>query len=195
MIFEETYLKDVYVIKLEPYYDERGYFVRLFCDEEFKAISFNKNFVQINHSSNKHQYTFRGFHYQVPPFSETKLIRCVSGRLIDYIIDLRKNSPTYLQSYSVELSEENSKMILIPDGFAHGYLTLENNTSLIYFHTEFFKPGYYDGFRYSDPQLEIKLPVAPKVISTRDSTWPLMRKRAFPGLELNYDTLSDVVST
>ncbi len=190
MIFEETYLKDAYIVNLEPHTDKRGYFARLYCKDEFNEIGFKKEFVQINQSLNKHKHTFRGFHYQVPPFSETKLIRCVSGGIIDFIIDIRKDSPTFLKSFSVELSERNSRMLLIPDGFAHGFLTLEDNTSILYFHTEFFAPGYDNGLRFSDPELHIDFPFSPEIISEKDLEWPLIKERSFSGLEIKNTTVS-----
>jgi dTDP-4-dehydrorhamnose 3,5-epimerase len=176
MKFIKTSLQDLYLVQINSLKDDRGFFARTFCKEEFLAIGFNQEFVQFNHSFNTLKGTIRGMHYQKPPFAETKLIRCVQGRVYDVAVDLRKNSPTYLQSFGAELSDENLTCILIPQGFAHGFQTLENNTSLIYHHTNFFTPNTEGGIRYNDPALGIqwKLPVAS--ISPRDLIHPLINK-------------------
>jgi dTDP-4-dehydrorhamnose 3,5-epimerase len=184
MDFKETPLKDAYVIHLKPFTDERGYFVRMFCKDEFSKIGFNKEFVQMNHAMNKHNHTFRGFHFQFPPFSETKLIRCVSGKVQDYIIDIRRNSPTFLQSFTIELSESSHQVLLVPEGFAHGYVTLRKNSGLIYFHTAFYKPGFDSGLRYNDPRLDVKLPVTPEIVSEKDLNYPFIDDLKFNGLEI-----------
>ena len=184
MDFHETYLKDAYVINLDPHVDMRGSFVRLFCKDEFKAIGFKKKFVQINYVVNKHKQTFRGFHFQLPPYAETKLIRCVQGKVQDYIIDIREGSPTFLKSFTIELSENNLQMLLIPKGFAHGYITLEDNSTLIYFHTALYKPGYESGLRYNDTSLNIGLPAEPEIISERDLLWPLINESMFNGIQI-----------
>ncbi|MCB0805043.1 MAG: dTDP-4-dehydrorhamnose 3,5-epimerase family protein [Bacteroidales bacterium] len=182
MTFNEIHLRNAFLIKLSPFEDERGYFVRMYCKKEFKEIGFNKEFVQVNHSLNKFRHTFRGFHYQIPPFSETKLIRCMSGKVRDYIIDIRKNSPTFLQHFAIDLSADKAEMILVPEGFAHGYITLEDNSGLVYFHTEFYKPGFEGGLRHNDPELKINLPFNPKIISDRDTEFPLISESQFEGL-------------
>lgn len=187
MNFQETPLRKSFVIHLDPKIDFRGYFVRIFCKEEFEKIGLEKEFVQINYASNKHKYTFRGFHYQVPPFSEIKLIRCVSGRVQDFIIDIRKDSPTFLKSFSIELSENIQQMLLVPDGFAHGYITLEENSALIYFHTAFYKSGYEGGLNYNDPALDIHMPAVPEFISERDLHWPSIKESRFRGLKIKDD--------
>ena len=184
MIFQETPLRKSYVIQLDPKIDFRGFFVRMFCKDAFKKIGFEKEFVQINYAGNMHKYTFRGFHFQHPPFCETKLIKCVSGKVQDYIIDLRKGSSTYLQNFTLELSENDFQMLLVPEGFAHGYLTLEDNSNLIYFHTEFFKPGFDDGLRFNDPVLKIKLPEIPEIISEKDIKYSFVEESNFAGLKL-----------
>jgi dTDP-4-dehydrorhamnose 3,5-epimerase len=174
MIFSETKFKDVYVIEPEPFIDERGMFTRVHCEKEFKVIGHEKPFVQINHSINKKKATFRGLHYQVPPFSEIKLIRCISGKVFDVVVDIRKESKTFLQYFGLELSEKNMKMLYIPEGFAHGFITMQNNTQLIYHHTSFYKPGHEAGLRYDDPKLKIVLPIEPQIITEKDKNHPLI---------------------
>lgn len=183
MIFTETKLSGAFLIKPEPFVDERGLFARVYCKDEFTKINFHDEFVQFNHSVNKIKGTFRGFHYQLPPFSEVKLIRCVRGKVFDVIVDIRKNSKTFLKHFSVELSEENMKMLLIPKGFAHGFLTLEDNSHMIYHHTEYYKPGFEGGLRFDDPLLKIDLPELPKIISEKDKNNPLITN-TFKGIEI-----------
>jgi dTDP-4-dehydrorhamnose 3,5-epimerase len=122
----------------------------------------------MNHSFNSEKYTWRGFHYQNPPFQETKAIRCVQGKVLDCVLDLRADSKTYLKVFQVELSVENNKMLFIPKGFAHGFLTLEDNSELIYLHDEFYQPEFEDGVRFDDIKINFQLPIYPKVISDRD---------------------------
>ena len=165
----------------EPIVEERGWFARTFCRREFSQIGFEKEFVQINHSYNKDQGTLRGFHYQMAPKLEAKLIRCVGGRVLDYAVDLREGSDTFLQNVSVELSAENQKMILIPEGVAHGFISLSDHSALIYHHTEFYSKEWERGIRYDDPLLNIKLPVPVKAISERDKTHEFL-PRSFSGV-------------
>ncbi|MEQ1664694.1 MAG: dTDP-4-dehydrorhamnose 3,5-epimerase family protein [Bdellovibrionales bacterium] len=186
MKFFETGLQGVHIIELDPISDERGSFVRTYCKNEFTEIGFEESFVQCNQSYNKKKGTWRGLHYQVPPWEETKLIRCVSGRVLDFVVDLRKGSATYLKSFSVELSHKNMKMILIPGGFAHGFLTLEPDSVLLYQHTQYFEKSAERGLRYDDPLLNVKMnielygPIA--VISDRDQSYEYLGKE-FKGIE------------
>lgn len=168
MIFQETLLKGAFLIDLEPFSDERGMFARTFCEKEFAQIGHQKRFVQFNHSLTKEKGTLRGMHYQHPPCAEIKLIRCVRGRVLDVIIDIRKGSPTFLQSISAELSSENMKMIYVPEGFAHGFQTLEDNSALIYHHSAFYAPDYEGGLHYADPALKIQWPLTPKNVTKKD---------------------------
>lgn len=184
MIFQETTLKNAYVINLSPFVDTRGYFTRLFSKDEFRQIGFNEEIVQINQAFNKHRLTFRGFHYQKPPFSESKIICCIEGKIQDYIIDIRKGSTTFLKSFTVELSEQNDLMILVPKGFAHGYLTLTKNTRLVYFHTSFYTPGFEGGIRYNDKSLGVEFPYKPKIISEKDLCYPFIENLSFEGIEV-----------
>ena len=170
----ESSIKGLFIIQLTSFKDERGFFARTFCKDLFLKIGFNEEFVQFNHSFNTLKGTIRGMHYQKPPFAESKLIRCVQGSVYDVAIDLRKNSPTYLQYFGAELSAENLKCILIPKGFAHGFQTLEDNTSLIYHHTNYYTPNTEAGIRYNDPVLNIPWTLPAVSISPKDLIHPLI---------------------
>lgn len=174
MQFIETPLKGLYLIQLNMVKDDRGFFARTFCKEQFATIGFDKEFVQFNHSFNTLKGTIRGMHYQKPPFAETKLIRCVQGSVYDVAVDLRKDSPTYLQSFSAELSADNMTCILIPEGFAHGFQTLEDNTGLIYHHTSYYTPNTEGGVRYDDTALNIHWPLPTINISLKDLSYTLI---------------------
>lgn len=174
MTFEKTSLEGLFVVKPNIFTDERGFFSRTFCKKEFAEIGFEKDFVQFNHSFNSKKGTLRGMHFQVAPFTETKLIRCVEGRVWDVVVDFRKDSKTYLQYFGIELSKQNMYSVLIPDGFAHGFVTLEDNSSLIYHHTEYYTPNVESGILYSDPSIGIKWPVSITVISQKDTSYSLI---------------------
>lgn len=178
MIFEETYLKGAYVVSLELVNDERGGFARTFCKKEFSKINHSKEFVQINHSYNTHKGTVRGMHFQVAPYQEIKLIRCVKGAVLDVIVDLRKNSPTFLKHFAIELSEENKKMIYVPEDFAHGFQTLTKNAELIYHHTQYYTPGSDSGIRFDDPTLNIKWPLEAVMVSNKDKNYKLIDNKS-----------------
>ena len=181
MTFSETPLKGAYIITPEPVVDSRGSFARIYCKKEFQAIGHEKEFVQSNLSVNSKKFTFRGLHYQSPPFSEIKLIRCNKGKVLDMIIDIRKDSETFLEHFSIELSGDNMKILYVPEGFAHGFLTLEDDTQMTYHHTAFYEPGYESGLRYDDPALGITLPEKPMVISEKDNNHPFINKH-FKGI-------------
>ncbi|MDX2172127.1 MAG: dTDP-4-dehydrorhamnose 3,5-epimerase [Bacteroidota bacterium] len=174
MIFEETKLKGAYVISLQLLTDNRGGFARTFCKNEFAKIGHTKDLVQLNHSYNTHKGTIRGMHFQLPPYQEIKLIRCIRGSVLDVIVDLRKESPTFLQHISVELSAENKKMIYVPENFAHGFQTLEDHCELIYHHTEFYTPQADSGIRFDDPTLKIDWPLPPAMVSDKDKNYKLI---------------------
>jgi dTDP-4-dehydrorhamnose 3,5-epimerase len=176
MEFVKTDLEGLYIIKPKLIEDERGLFTRTYCKNESLAVGLKTDFVQFNHSFNKKRGTVRGMHYQMPPYSEIKLIRCVQGRVIDVAVDIRRNSPTFLKSVAVELSVENMLSILIPTGFAHGFQTLEDNTSLIYHHTEFFQADANAGLRPDDPELSIRWPLPFVNISEKDKTQKLINQ-------------------
>jgi len=180
MEFIESPIKDLYIIKLKSSNDERGFFARTFCKKQFSNIGFNKEFVQFNHSFNKLKGTIRGMHYQKPPFSETKLIRCIQGSIYDVAIDLRKGSSTYLKSFGIELSSDNMICILIPEGFAHGFQTLVDDTALIYHHTNYYTPNTEGGVKFDDKILNIKWPLPPYNISSKDSSYSYINENFKP---------------
>ncbi len=174
MIFTETILNGSYVIELNAFTDERGWFARTYCKNEFSAIGHHDEWVQMNHSFTNNNGTIRGMHFQLPPFSEIKLVRCIAGAVYDVIIDLRKNSATFLQSFGVELSAQNKKMIYIPAGFAHGFQALSNDCELIYHHSQFYTTGAEGGIKYNDPKINISWPLAVTNISERDNQHNLL---------------------
>jgi dTDP-4-dehydrorhamnose 3,5-epimerase len=177
MKFIETPLKGLYIIQIETLKDNRGLFARTFCKEQFSEIGFEKEFVQFNHSANTLKGTIRGMHYQKPPFSEAKLIRCVQGSVYDVALDLRKDSPTFLQYFGAELSAQNFKSILIPEGFAHGFQTLKDNSALIYHHTNYYSPNTEGGIRFNDPAINVHWPLPPANISPKDLSYPLVNPK------------------
>ena len=172
MVFKETKLKGAYVVELDPIQDVRGYFARSFCVEEFKMYGLNEHIVQCNISCNKAKGTLRGMHFQMAPHEEAKLVSCTRGAMYDVIIDLRKESPTYMEWFSLELSEANKNMIYIPEGFAHGFQTLEDNTSVFYQMTEFYHPECARGIRCNDPAFNIDWPVSDLMVSEKDQSYP-----------------------
>lgn len=172
MIFTETKLKEAFIIEIEKIYDERGFFARSWCENEMKAHELNINIRQANISFNKTKGTLRGMHYQIAPYQEAKLVRCTSGSIFDVIIDLRKNSPTYRQWTGVELTQENYKMLYIPEDFAHGFITLKDNTEISYFMSEFYVPGAGATIRWDDPLFNIQWPLQPVVMSEKDRNQP-----------------------
>lgn len=183
MKFVKTPLTGVYVIKLEPFLDERGLFARTFCQKEFAKIGFHKQIVQINHSVTRQKGTIRGMHYQLPPVCEAKIIRCVQGKVFDVMMDLRMGSSTFKQWHGVELSQNNMSMVYIPERFAHGFQTLTDNVELIYHHSAFYSPEYERGLRFDDPALAIKWPLPEGAISPKDQSYPLIDGN-FKGIEI-----------
>ena len=180
MKFLPTILNGSFTIQLDPINDERGWFARYFCKKEFSTIGHEKEWVQMNHSFSLKKGTLRGMHFQKPPHSEVKLVRCIQGSVFDVIIDLRKDSPTFLKWFGAELSAENKLMMYIPEGFAHGFQTLEDNSGLLYMHTAYYSPEAEDGLRYNDPQVNISWPLEISEISMRDTNHDLLEK--FNGL-------------
>lgn len=172
MLFKETPLKGAFTIDLEKREDERGFFARFFCVNEFEKHGLPKTFVQINNSLSVHKGTLRGMHYQLAPKGETKVVRCVKGSLYDVILDLRPDSPTFGQSFGTVLSAENRKMMLVPQGFAHGFLTLEDDSEALYLVSEFYAAEYERGIRWNDPHFKIAWPETPKIISDKDRKHP-----------------------
>ncbi len=174
MIYNETEIKGLFTIEVEPFEDHRGKFYRIYCKNELKGIGYGKEIVQINQSLTKKKGTIRGMHFQYPLKAETKIIKCLKGSVYDVVIDLRNKSPTYLNWHSVLLSADNMKMLYIPEGFAHGFQTLEDNSELLYFHTELYSPDYESGIRYDDPKIDIKWPLEIADISERDRSFNLI---------------------
>ena len=177
MIFSETKLLGAFIIDMERLEDERGFFARAWCMREFEACGLNRRLVQANLSYNRQKGTLRGIHYQVPPDEEAKLVRCTRGAIYDVIIDLKPESPTYRQWIGVELSSENYRMLYVPEGFAHGFLTLEDDTEVTYQVSQFYAPGSGLGVRYDDLAFGIRWPLDVRVISEKDSTWPEYLRR------------------
>lgn len=172
MRFTETKLPGAYIIDVEPHHDERGFFARGWCQREFEDHGLVASIVQVNISTNERAGTLRGMHFQLQPHAETKLVRCTKGALFDVIIDLRPDSPTFMEWTGVELSAENHRMLYVPEDFAHGFLTLEDGTEAIYQVSEFYTPGAERGIRYDDPAFEVEWPHAVEVISDKDRAWP-----------------------
>ncbi len=172
MIFTETKLKGAFIIALEPREDERGFFARSWCEDEFKQNGLNPRLAQCNISFNKKRGTLRGMHYQVAPFAEAKLVRCTMGAIHDVIIDLRPNSSTFKQWIDVELTAENRCMLYIPEGLANGFQTLLGNSEVFYQMSEFFHPECARGVRWDDPLFAIEWPVTPhRIISETDRSY------------------------
>jgi dTDP-4-dehydrorhamnose 3,5-epimerase len=172
MKFTETPLKGACVIDMEPRGDDRGWFARFFCEREFEQHGLCHNLVQINNSFSKYKGTLRGLHYQLAPKGEDKVVRCLRGAFLDVIVDVRPDSPTFLQHFSIELTAENRRMLFVPKGFAHGFFTLTDDTEAFYLVTEFYSPQHERGLRYNDPRLGIRWPFAPTVISDKDLKHP-----------------------
>jgi dTDP-4-dehydrorhamnose 3,5-epimerase len=172
MKFNPTPLADAYTIDLEKREDERGFFARFFCVNEFDKVGLDKNVVQINNSLSKDKGTLRGIHYQLAPKAETKIVRCIKGSLYDVIVDLRPNSPTFLKWFGATLSAENRTMMFVPKGFGHAFLTLEEDTEALYLVTEFYAPEHERGMRWNDPKIGIEWPIEPIIISDKDKNHP-----------------------
>lgn len=172
MIFETTPIPGVYTIGVEKREDERGFFARGWCQREFVEHGLPDRFAQMNISHNRRRHTLRGFHYQLAPNQEDKLLRCVRGAIFDVVIDLRPDSPTFMRSFSVELSAANYRTVLVPKGCANAFLTLADNTEVIYLVSEFYAPAAERGVRWNDPAFAIDWPAVPAVISEKDASWP-----------------------
>jgi len=171
MIFTETKLKGAFLIDLERREDDRGFFARAFCQKEFAQHGLKPVIAQANIGFNRRKGTLRGMHFQLPPAAESKLVRASRGAVLDIIVDLRPESPTYLQHISVELSADNHRGIYIPERFAHGYQALEDNTETTYHVGEFYTPGSEGGLLYNDPALGLEWPLPVTVMSDKDQQW------------------------
>ena len=169
MHFTDTPLSGAYLINLEKRGDDRGFFARAFCEREFAAYKLETKFVQVNNSLSAQRGTLRGMHYQLAPKAETKLVRCIKGALYDVILDLRTDSQTFGRSFGAELTAENRTMMYVPKGFAHGFVTLQENTEAFYFVDEFYAPEAERGIRWNDPKFSIQWPLQPIVLSDKDA--------------------------
>ena len=174
MIFRETKLAGAFVIELERREDDRGYFARTFCQREFDEHGLEPFIAQANLAYNKRRGTLRGMHFQYPPAAETKLVRCTRGAILDIIVDVRPESPTYLEHISVELSADNAFALYVPRRFAHGYQVLEDGTETSYQVGEFYTPETEGGLRYDDPALGLSWPLPVTELSDKDRVWPLL---------------------
>lgn len=167
MLITETKLKGAFMIELDQFKDERGFFARAWSDQEFAAAGL-ASFVESNLAFNHKKGTLRGMHYQLPPYEQVKLVRCTRGSIYDVIIDLRRGSPTFKQWFALEMSADNHRMLYVPGEFAHGYLTLEDNTEVSYQTSSYYAPNHGHGVRWNDPAFNIFWPAAPLVMIDRD---------------------------
>ena len=172
MIFQETRLKGACIIELERIEDERGFFARSWCRKELSEHNINALIVQCDISYNSEKGTLRGMHYQTAPYEEAKVVSCIRGSIYDVIIDLRRDSATYCQWIAVELSSDNYRMLYIPEGFAHGFQTLRDDTVVYYQMSEFYHPESARGVRWNDLAFKIKWPISNSIVSIRDSQFP-----------------------
>jgi dTDP-4-dehydrorhamnose 3,5-epimerase len=174
MIFRETKLAGAFVVELDKKEDNRGFFSRAFCAREFAEHGLKSQVIQANLSFSHTKGTIRGMHYQVAPATEPKFIRCIRGAIWDVIIDVRPESPTYLQHFAIELSADNRTALYVPDMFAHGNQALTDGAELLYLVGEYYTPGYERGIRYNDPAVGIEWPVPVTIVSDKDNSWPLL---------------------
>jgi dTDP-4-dehydrorhamnose 3,5-epimerase len=172
MIFSTTEIPNAHIVELEKRADDRGFFARGWCWREFSDRGLPNCVVQMNISSNRRKHTLRGFHYQVAPYQEDKLLRCVRGAVYDVLLDLRPDSPTFMRHTTVELSDANYRMLLVPKGCANAFLTLADETEVTYLVSEFYTPAAEMGVRWNDPAFGIRWPAEPAVISDKDRSWP-----------------------
>jgi dTDP-4-dehydrorhamnose 3,5-epimerase len=172
MKFLKTNIPEVFLIQPEPFADERGSFFRAFCAAEFELHGLEAKYIQSNISTNKLMGTVRGMHFQKSPDAEVKIVRCISGVIYDVVVDVRKDSPTYLKSFSAELSESNGMMMYVPKGFAHGYQTLSDFSAVHYMVSNRYSPVSECGLRYNDPAININWPLPMISISNKDANWP-----------------------
>jgi dTDP-4-dehydrorhamnose 3,5-epimerase len=172
MKFAETALKGAYVIDMQPVEDERGFFARTWCREEFSAHGLNSDMAQCSISSNRQRGTLRGLHYQAKPHEEAKVVWCIAGSIYDVIVDLRPDSPSYKKWLTVELTATERRMLYVPKGFAHGFQTLEDKTEVLYQISEPYQPEYSRGIRWDDPTFEFHWPLSERIMSARDKAFP-----------------------
>lgn len=183
MKFTETKLKGAYIVDITPSTDERGFFARTFCAREFAELGLNTSIVNTNHSMSIGKGLIRGMHFQRPPFAEAKLIKCIRGAIFDVIIDIREGSPTFLHWFGIELNAHNRTMLYIPEGFAHGFQSLTDETEILYQVTNFYQKESEGGIHYKDPMIDIawKLPVG--LVSEKDNNLAFI-DHTFKGIRL-----------
>lgn len=175
MIFEEQKIKGLFLIKPEPFIDNRGLLRRIYCLNEFKNKKLKFRIKQTNISENKKIHTLRGFHYQVYPYGEDKIISCIQGQIHNIVIDMRKKSKTFMKWKSFNLSENNRLLLKVPKGCANAYLTLKKKTWILYFHSQFYNGKFEKGIKYNDPKFSFDWPCKPKIISKKDNTIKLLQ--------------------
>ena len=168
MRISKTPVSELMVVETSPIGDSRGSFMRLFCNDELRSVIGQRQILQVNHSRSAYAGTVRGLHYQYPPHAEMKLVRCIKGRVWDVAVDLRQNSSTFLHWHAEELTPTNARMLVIPEGFAHGFQALDPESELLYLHTAFYKPSSEGGLRHDDPTLAIRWPIAVTNMSAKD---------------------------
>jgi len=174
MLFNPLILTGAYTIDVQPFQDNRGFFTRTFCEKEFGAHHLVQHFVQANHSGTFGKAVIRGMHYQLPPFAEVKLVKCLQGAIFDVIVDMRKGSPTFLQWYGTELTAENKRMMYVPEGFAHGFQSLTEHSEITYLVSGFYNREHERGVRYNDPAVNIQWPLPVSMVSDKDLQIPLI---------------------
>lgn len=174
MTFEETALKGAFVVGMQRREDDRGFFARTFCQKEFADHGLKPVIAQANVAFNRYKGTLRGMHFQYPPAAETKLVRATRGAILDIIVDLRPESPTYLEHVAVELSADNSRSLFVPERFAHGYQVLEDGTETTYQVGEFYTPEMEGGLMFDDPRLGLEWPLPVTEMSPKDQQWRLL---------------------
>ena len=177
MAVTQTKLKGVFIIEPQVFGDNRGWFMETWSRQKFEAAGLNLDFVQDNQSFSAQKGTLRGLHYQLDPMSQAKLVRCTRGSLLDVAVDIRKNSPQYAQWVSVILSAENKKQLLIPRGFAHGFLTLTDDVEIQYKADNYYSPHFEGNIRWNDPQIKIDWPFEPVILSDKDKNAPTLAER------------------
>lgn len=172
MKFNAATVEGGFTIDLDKREDDRGFFARYFCEDEFAAAGLEARYVQINDSYNHKKGTLRGLHYQLPPSGEVKVVRCIRGALFDVMVDMRPKSPTFKQWFGAKLTAENRRMMYVPRGFAHGFITLEDDTEALYLASASYDPIAERGLRFNDPSIGIEWPVDPVEMSEKDLSWP-----------------------
>lgn len=172
MNFEPILIPGAYIVGLQRHADDRGFFARSWCQREFEEHGLTPRIAQANISHNRHRHTLRGLHFQAAPHEEDKLLRCTRGAAHFVVVDLRRESPAYRRHVAVELSADNYRMLYVPKGCANGFLTLADDTEILYMISQFYAPGFERGYRWNDPALGITWPAQPAVVAEKDQSWP-----------------------